>query len=582
MSGVFDKLKPAFEAIAANKYVSAIRDGFIACMPIIIFSSIFMMIAYVPNAWGFYWPTNVTNIFMIAYNYSMGLLALFVAGTTAKNLTDSQNLELPKTNQINPVSVIIASEIAFIILSILPLKTGNDLTYMGTQGLICAYIVGLIVPNIYYICIKNNVTIKLPPQVPQNISQTFKDLIPMASSVTLFWLFGIGFKAATGTILPRWIIQVLSPLFRASDSYIGLSIIAGAMAFFWFCGVQGPSIVQPAVVPIMIANTAANLQQYQAGVHASHVLAMNTMDYVMNFGGTGSTFVVAFIMLFAARSAQLKAVGKAAFIPGSFSVNEPVLFGMPIIMNPMFFLPFLATPIVNVCMFKFFVNVLGMNSIMYTMPWTIPAPIGILISTGFAPLSFVFVLLALVVDVLIYFPFIRVYDKTLLTEEKANEAKVAAGEGDVTVAGATPEVALDANDSNETATVEASSDNAGETTVATSSSKDTEEYFKNNEVDVLVLCAGGGTSGILANALNKLSKNKGLKLSAAARAYGQDMDLIQNMNMVILAPQMESMKGNLKKITDKYGVKLVTTTGRQYIELTNDGDKALNFVESNL
>ncbi|WP_119326860.1 lactose-specific PTS transporter subunit EIIC [Companilactobacillus musae] len=567
-NGIFDKLKPAFEAIAANRYVSAIRDGFIACMPIIIFSSIFMMVAYVPNAWGFYWPTKVTNIILIAYNYSMGLLALFVAGTTAKNLTDSKNLDLPKTNQVNPVSVIVASEIAFIILSIIPLKTGNDLTYMGTQGLICAYIVGLIVPNIYYICIKNNVTIKLPPQVPQNISQTFKDLIPMASAVTVFWLFSVGFKAATGTILPRWIIQVLSPLFQASDSYIGLSIIAGAMAFFWFCGVQGPSIVQPAVVPIMIANTATNLQQYQAGVHASHVLAMNTMDYVMNFGGTGSTFVVAFIMLFAARSAQLKAVGKAAFIPGSFSVNEPVLFGMPIIMNPMFFVPFLLTPIVNICMFKFFVTVLGMNSFMFTMPWTVPAPIGILISSSFAPLSFVYVLLALVVDVLIYFPFIRTYDNTLLAQEKAKENEMT-----------DENVVTDTVDNSEAsqAQVAMSSDNSGD-----SASNKTQDYFKNNEVDVLVLCAGGGTSGILANALNKLSKKEDLKLSATARAYGQDMDLIQDMDMVILAPQMESMKGNLKKITDKYGVKLVTTTGRQYIALTNDGDKALNFVESNL
>ncbi|MCZ2766894.1 lactose-specific PTS transporter subunit EIIC [Lacticaseibacillus paracasei] len=551
MNKVFDKLKPVFEAIAANKYISAIRDGFIACMPIIIFSSIFMMVAYVPNAWGFYWPDNVTNTLMVAYKYSMGLLALFVAGTTAKNLTDSKNLELPKTNQINPVAVIVASEISFVILSILPLKTGVDLTYMGTQGLICAYIVGLIVPNIYYVCIKNNVTIKLPAQVPGNIAQSFKDLIPMGLSVTAFWLFGVGFKAATGTVLPRWIIQVLSPLFQASDSYLGLALIAGAMAFFWFCGVQGPSIVQPAVVPIMIANTAANLQQYQAGQHVSHVLAMNTMDYVMNFGGTGATFVVAFIMLFAARSAQLKAVGKAAFVPCTFGVNEPVLFGMPIIMNPMLFIPFLATPIVNVCLFKFFVSVLGMNSMMYTMPWTVPGPIGILISTGFAPLAFVFVLLTLVLDVAIYFPFIRVYDSTLLAEEKAKE-----------------EVIED--------------DDATHVLPETAPSAHGEAYFKQNEVDVLVLCAGGGTSGILANALNKLSKERGLKLSAAARAYGQDMDLIKDMNMVILAPQMESMKGNLKKITDKYGVKLVTTTGRQYIELTNNGDMALDFVESNL
>ena len=577
MNKVFDKLKPVFEAIAANKYVSAIRDGFIACMPIIIFSSIFMMVAYVPNAWGFYWPDNVTNALMVAYNYSMGLLALFVAGTTAKNLTDSKNLELPKTNQINPVAVIVASEISFVILSILPLKTGVDLTYMGTQGLICAYIVGLIVPNIYYVCIKNNVTIKLPAQVPGNIAQSFKDLIPMGLSVTAFWLFGVGFKAATGTVLPRWIIQVLSPLFQASDSYLGLALIAGAMAFFWFCGVQGPSIVQPAVVPIMIANTAANLQQYQAGQHVSHVLAMNTMDYVMNFGGTGATLVVAFIMLFAARSAQLKAVGKAAFVPGTFSVNEPVLFGMPIIMNPMFFIPFLATPIVNVCLFKFFVSVLGMNSMMYTMPWTVPAPIGILISTGFAPLAFAFVLLTLVLDVAIYFPFIRVYDSTLLAEEKAKE-EVIEDDGMAVLASDTVSPSIPTGLTVATAT----DDDATHVLPETAPSAHGEAYFKQNEVDVLVLCAGGGTSGILANALNKLSKERGLKLSAAARAYGQDMDLIKDMNMVILAPQMESMKGNLKKITDKYGVKLVTTTGRQYIELTNNGDMALDFVESNL
>ncbi|MDN6333866.1 MAG: lactose-specific PTS transporter subunit EIIC, partial [Lacticaseibacillus paracasei] len=516
---------------------------------------------------------NVTNTLMVAYNYSMGLLALFVAGTTGKNLTDSKNLELPKTNQINPVAVIVASEISFVILSILPLKTGVDLTYMGTQGLICAYIVGLIVPNIYYVCIKNNVTIKLPAQVPGNIAQSFKDLIPMGLSVTAFWLFGVGFKAATGTVLPRWIIQVLSPLFQASDSYLGLALIAGAMAFFWFCGVQGPSIVQPAVVPIMIANTAANLQQYQAGQHVSHVLAMNTMDYVMNFGGTGATLVVPFIMLFAARSAQLKAVGKVSFVPCTFGVNEPVLFGMPIIMNPIFFIPFLATPIVNVCLFKFFVSVLGMNSMMYTMPWTVPGPIGILISTGFAPLAFAFVLLTLVLDVAIYFPFIRVYDSTLLAEEKAKE-EVIEDDGMAVLASDTVSPSIPV--------ATATDDDATHVLPETAPSAHGEAYFKQNEVDVLVLCAGGGTSGILANALNKLSKERGLKLSAAARAYGQDMDLIKDMNMVILAPQMESMKGNLKKITDKYGVKLVTTTGRQYIELTNNGDMALDFVESNL
>lgn len=574
MNKMFEKLKPAFEAVAANKYVSAVRDGFIACMPIIIFSSIFMMIAYVPNAWGYYWPDAVTNTLMVAYNYSMGLLALFVAGTTAKNLTDSKNLDLPKTNQINPVAVIISAEIAFIILSIVPLKTGVDLTYLGTQGLICAYIVGLIVPNIYYICIKNNVTVKLPPQVPGNIAQSFKDLIPLGLSVTVFWLFGFLFKMATGTVVPRWIIQVLSPVFSASETYVGLCIIAGAMAFFWFLGVQGPSIVSPAVMPIMIADTAANLAQYQAGVHVSHVFAQNAMDYVMNFGGTGSTFVIAYVLVLLAKSKQLKAIGTAAIVPTSFGVNEPVLFGLPIIMNPIFFIPFLLTPMVNISLFKFFVTTLGMNGMMYYLPWTIPGPIGIVAATGFAPLSFLLVLVMIVVDVLIFLPFFRQYDKQLVAEEAEKTAELAAAGAQPALAGATASATVAAPAAEVTTTT------VGDT--ATAAKTNSENYFKEHEVNVMVICAGGGTSGILANALNKLSKERGLKLSAAARAYGQDMDLIKNMDMVILAPQMESMKGNLEKLTSKYGVKLVTTTGRQYIALTNDGDMALEFVESNL
>lgn len=169
-----EKMKPAFEKIASNPYVSAIRDGFIAAMPIILFSSIFTLIAYVPNAWGFYWSKAIENALMLPYNYSMGLLALFVTATTAKNLTDYKNLNLPKVNQINPISVIMAAEISFFIVAVKTANGGVDLSFMGTKGLIAAYVVGLIVPNIYYFCVKNNVTINMPDQVPQNISRLSK------------------------------------------------------------------------------------------------------------------------------------------------------------------------------------------------------------------------------------------------------------------------------------------------------------------------------------------------------------------------------------------------------------------------
>lgn len=575
ITGKIEKMKPAFEKIAANAYVSAIRDGFIASMPIILFSSLFILVAYVPNAWGYHWPTNIENNIMIAYNYSMGLLALFVTATTAKNLTDTKNLNLPKTNQMNAVSIILASEIAFIISTIVQNKGGADLTYLGTQGLVTSYIVGLIVPNIYYFCIKNNVTIKMPPQVPQNISQTFKDVIPMFLSVTVFWAFSLLLAALTGKNLAQLIIALLAPIFSASDSYVGLAIIAGAMGFFWFVGVQGPSIVAPAVAAIEVTNTTANLKLIQAGQQATHVLAQNAQDYVMNMGGTGSTFILVFLFLFLAKSKQLRALGKASFIPVSFSVNEPILFGAPIIMNPIFFIPFVVTPMINICLFKFFITVLGMNGMMYTMPWVIPAPIGILVSTGFAPLAFVFVILSLVIDAFVWLPFMKVYDSQLLTEEN----KKAAEEG-LAVDGVVADDADVSADSTVMAT-NSGEDETAETTDTDVKDSDTGTGF-DKDTAVMVICAGGGTSGILANALNKTAKERNLPLSAAARAYGQDMNMIQDMDLVILAPQMESMKGNVQKITDKYGVKLATTSGKEYIELTRDPEKSLQFVKAHI
>lgn len=547
-----EKMKPAFEKIAANPYVSAVRDGFIAAMPIILFSSVFTLVAYVPNAWGFYWPKPIENAITMPYRYSMGLLALFVTATVAKNLTDYKNLKLPKITQINPISVMLAAEISFIIVAIKEGKGGIDLTFIGTQGLITSYIVGLVVPNIYYFCIKHNVTINMPDQVPQNISQTFKDIFPMTFSVTLFWLMQVALNHFFQANLSELVIRVLSPLFRAGDSYGGLALIAGAMAFFWFIGVQGPSIVMPAVIAIESTNVNLNQALLNAGQHASHVLAINTQDYVMNMGGTGSTLIVPFLFMFLAKSQQNKAVGKASFIPVTFGVNEPILFGAPIIMNPIFFVPFLVTPMFNVCLFKFFVTTLSMNSMVATLPWTVPGPIGIIVSTGFAKLSYLYIILALIADVLIWLPFFRFYDNDLYKQEqeKLAEEKVM------------PQAKAEARPAiNKT-------DSAKRTIV--------------KETNVMVICAGGGTSGILAKALNKMAKERNLPLHAAARAYGQHMDIIADMDLIILAPQMDSMRKNLEEVAEHNGSKLVTTTGRQYIELTQNPDKAFNFVIDSL
>lgn len=289
---MIEKMKPFFEKIASNPYLSAIRDGFVALMPVVLFSSLFILVAYVPNVWGFHWPKNIEDIIMKVYNFTMGMLAVFMAGTVTKSLTENRNLKLPKTNQINVISTFVAAESSLLILAVKPIKDGISIELLGTKGLIAAFLVAFIVPNIYKFCIGRNITIKMPPQVPGNIAQAFKDMIPFAFSVSFFWIVDIVVRAFSKGNTAELVTNLLSPLFRAANGYLGFAIIFGFMAFFWFIGVHGPSVVGPAVIAIMYNNQVENLRLFRAGEHAHYALTQSTQDFVALIGGTGATLLV--------------------------------------------------------------------------------------------------------------------------------------------------------------------------------------------------------------------------------------------------------------------------------------------------
>lgn len=182
-----EKGKPFFEKVSRNIYLRAIRDGFIASMPVILFSSIFLLIAFVPNIFGIRWGKDVVELLMKPYNYTMGIVAFLVAGTTAKSLTDSINRDMDKTNQVNFISTMLASITGFLILASDSIQGGFSSDFLGTKGLLSAFIAAFIVVNIYKICIKKNVTIRMPEEVPPNISQVFKDVIPFALSILVLY-----------------------------------------------------------------------------------------------------------------------------------------------------------------------------------------------------------------------------------------------------------------------------------------------------------------------------------------------------------------------------------------------------------
>ena len=552
-----EKGKPFFEKLSRNIYLRAIRDGFIAGMPVILFSSIFILIAFVPNSWGFKWSDDVVNLLMKPYSYSMGILALLVAGTTAKSLTDSVNRSMEKTNQINYMSTLLAAIVGLLMLAADPIENGLATGFLGTKGLLSAFLAAFVTVAIYKVCVKNNVTIRMPDEVPPNISQVFKDVIPFTLSVVSLYALDLLARHFVGSSVAESIGKFFAPLFSAADGYLGITIIFGAFAFFWFVGIHGPSIVEPAIAAITYANAEVNLNLLQQGMHADKILTSGTQMFIVTMGGTGATLVVPFMFMWLTKSKRNRAIGRASVVPTFFGVNEPILFGAPLVLNPIFFIPFIFAPIANVWIFKFFIETLGMNSFTANLPWTTPAPLGLVLGTNFQVLSFILAALLIVVDVIIYYPFLKVYDEQILEEERSGKSNDELKE----------KVAANFNTAKADAILEKAGVAVGQNTIT-------------KETNVLVLCAGGGTSGLLANALNKAAAEYNVPVKAAAGGYGAHREMLPEFDLVILAPQVASNFEDMKAETDKLDIKLAKTEGAQYIKLTRDGKGALAFVQA--
>lgn len=397
----------------------------------------------------------------------------------------------------------------------------------------------------------------MPDEVPPNISQVFKDVIPFTLSVVSLYALDLLARHFVGASVAESIGKFFAPLFSAADGYLGITIIFGAFAFFWFVGIHGPSIVEPAIAAITYANAEVNLNLLQQGMHADKILTSGTQMFIVTMGGTGATLVVPFMFMWLTKSKRNRAIGRASVVPTFFGVNEPILFGAPLVLNPIFFIPFIFAPIANVWIFKFFIETLGMNSFTANLPWTTPAPLGLVLGTNFQVLSFVLAALLIVVDVVIYYPFLKVYDEQILEEERSGKSNDELKE----------KVAANFNTAKADAILEKAGVEAAQNTIT-------------EETNVLVLCAGGGTSGLLANALNKAAAEYNVPVKAAAGGYGAHREMLPEFDLVILAPQVASNFEDMKAETDKLGIKLAKTEGAQYIKLTRDGKGALSFVQA--
>ena len=239
-------------------------------------------------------------------------------------------------------------------------------------------------------------------------------------------------------------------------------------------------------------------------------------------------------------------------------------------------IPFVAAGCVNVSVAKFFIDNVGMNGFSFVVPWATPAPIGIFITTNFQLIALVFVAIIILLDAIIYLPFLKAYDKLLCDQEAERAAELGLepdGAATITASASAPAVeqttAVAATDSKPVA-------DQPESAAEASTKKDVDG------LKVLVLCAGAGTSAMLANAIKEGAAQTGENIASSAGAYGQHTAIMDQYDVIVLAPQVRSYYNDMKADTDRLGIKLLAPRGKEYIDLTRDPAGAIKWLRENL
>lgn len=421
-------LMPVAGKISANKYMGALRDGFVYTLPFTMVGSIFLLIAAfpVPAVSTFLNESGIAGLMYMVTGVTFDMLAIMAVLGIAYHLA--------KSNDDDGFVVAVLALLTFLMLlphQVVAPESGEVVSgaiskeFMGGKGVFTAIFVGLLVPTIFNKFSK--FVIKMPAGVPPSVAKSFAAVIPVAFVIVIFWLFQCFFlRVSDYDSISQLLYVVLQvPMQALGDTLWGLISILFITNLLWFFGIHGSTVVMGIVGPIFQANSLANYELYQAGQltldNGAYIVTSNMFDQFINNGGSGMLLGVSFLMAFRFfKSKQLQTIGKLAVVPGIFTINEPVLFGLPVILNPMLLIPFILAPIAAglITYFAIFFEIMPpMNGIM--IPWTTPPILSGLLVAG--PMGALVQVVNLVVATLIWLPFLKVVDKSCLRDEAANE-----------------------------------------------------------------------------------------------------------------------------------------------------------------
>lgn len=413
---------PPMTKIGMQRHMVAIRNGVISTLSLILIGSFIMVFANFPIPAVAEWLAPHTANLTIPFRITMGLMAIYASFAMGDSLAKSYDLD--------GVTGGVLSLAAFLTLTI-PLNVDTVLTeageaaigwvlpmqYLGGAGMFSAILTMIFAVEIYRFFIKRDITIKMPDGVPPAVGRSFGALLPGGFIIIFLWIV----RVMLNFDINAFIMSIFNPIADLmGNNMFGALLPMIFIHLLWAAGVHGMNIIGSIVRPMWLMMLDANMAAMADGTPLTqlpYVAPEQFYQWFVTMGGAGVTLVLVFL-LFTCRAKYLRDMAKLTFVPGLFNINEPLIFGMPLMMNPVFTIPFVLNPIILTIVSYSAVRLGLVNGFVANVPWTLPAPIGAYMATGNDWRAIILVLVNLFIAGLIYYPFVKMYDKQMLEEEK--------------------------------------------------------------------------------------------------------------------------------------------------------------------
>ncbi|WP_017210541.1 PTS sugar transporter subunit IIC [Clostridium beijerinckii] len=404
-------LLPPMTKLSEQRHLKAIRDGIVSTIPLIIIGSFFLVIAVPPNDWLKQLVAPYVNQIMFPYRLSMGIMALYASFGIAYNLAKSYKLDPLSGGSLGLAAFLLTN----VPLNIDPNGWMLSLSSLGGSGMFTAIIMSIFAVEIFRVCKEKNLTIKMPKEVPTSVANSFAALIPAAFIIVPIWII----RDLLNFDIQKFILSIFTPLVTAGNSLPGILVPILLITLLWGCGIHGDSVVGTVARPIWLAMLDANLAAQAAGKPIPNIAPEPFFQWFVWIGGSGATIGLVILML-GSKSRYLKDIARASLIPGICNINEPVIFGAPIMLNPLLIIPFILGPLICGCISYFAMTLNLVSKPVILAPWTLPAPIGAYLATGGDWRAIILVLINIAIVTALYFPFLKAYEKKLIKEGMEN------------------------------------------------------------------------------------------------------------------------------------------------------------------